>query len=117
LRILIIEDDADIRAALSEALVGEGYSVSEARDGIEGLQSALAEEPDLILLDLMMPRMDGWAFRAAQQANPRIAGIPVVIVSAAQPQDLHDIDAAAHLHKPFELGALLEAVERCGAAT
>jgi len=86
--------------------------VVEARDGLEGLRSAHDEHPDIILLDLMMPRMDGWAFRAAQRADPAIADIPVVVVSAAQPQELHGIDAVAHLHKPFELGALLDALER-----
>ena len=115
-RILIIEDDADVRAAVAEVLAYEGHLVAEAGDGLEGLRSAREQRPDLILLDLMMPTMDGWSFRAAQQADPALARIPVVVVSAALPEHVHAIGAAAHLHKPFEIVELLAVVDRCAAA-
>jgi len=111
-RVLIIEDDADIRTVITDVLLSEGHSVAGAREGAEGLRRAREEHPDLILLDLMMPGMDGWAFRAAQREDAEIADIPVVIVSASNPADVHGIGAAAHLHKPFDLGALLDAVDR-----
>jgi CheY-like chemotaxis protein len=111
-RVLIIEDDADIRTAIAEALLSEGYTVSEAGDGFEGVSCARDGPPDLILLDLMMPKMDGWAFLAAQRVDASIADIPVIVVSASELQDLYSIDAVAHLRKPFNLRVLLDAVEQ-----
>lgn len=115
-RVLIIEDDADIRATLAEVLACEGHAVAEAADGLEGLQRARMERPDLILLDLMMPRMDGWAFREAQRKDARLAAIPIVIVSACLEEQVHGLGAVAHLHKPFELRELLAVVGRFAAA-
>jgi CheY-like chemotaxis protein len=115
-RILIIEDDADVRAALSEVLLCEGYDIAEAQDGAEGLRAARDRRPDLILLDLMMPTMNGWDFRAAQLADPALAPIPVVVVSATLPDQIHAIGAVAHLHKPFDLLDLLAVVQRHAAA-
>jgi CheY-like chemotaxis protein len=111
-RVLVIEDDPDIRTAISEALACAGYEAIEAGDGLEGLGAARRSAPDLILLDLMMPRMDGRSFRAAQLADPQLAHIPVAIVSAALPQEVHDVDAVAHLHKPFGLDDLFDLVAR-----
>ena len=101
-----------MRSAISDVLTSEGHVVSEAADGIEGLRSAREGPPDLILLDLMMPKMDGWEFRDVQRADPDLSRVPVVIVSASLPEDVHALGAVGHLHKPFELSALLEAVER-----
>jgi CheY-like chemotaxis protein len=114
--ILIIEDDADVRSAIAEVLTSEGHLVAEAEDGLHGLRTARDQRPDLILLDLMMPIMDGWAFRAAQQADPTLADIPVVVVSAMLQDQVHAIGAVAHLHKPFNLVDLLEVVDRHTAA-
>src|SRR5919198_5246129 len=111
-RILIIEDDTDVRASLAEVLLSEGYEIAEAQDGAEGLRAARHHLPDLILLDLMMPTMNGWDFRAAQMTDPALAAIPVVVISAALPDQVHAIGAVAHLHKPFDLVDLLDAVER-----
>jgi CheY-like chemotaxis protein len=108
-RVLIIEDEQDIREAMAEALADEGYEVSQAKNGMDGLRRAHEEHPSVILLDLMMPVMDGWQFRAAQRDDPEIAGVPVVIVSAAPSKGLQ---AAAYLHKPFELLDLLSVVEQ-----
>jgi CheY-like chemotaxis protein len=106
-RVLVIEDEPDIREAIADALASEGYEVSQARDGAEGLREAHAHRPDLILLDLMMPVMNGWQFRAAQRGDPEIALVPVVVVSAAVGSGL---DAVAYLHKPFDLLDLLSTV-------
>jgi CheY-like chemotaxis protein len=111
-RVLVIENDADIRTAISEILVVHGYSVSEAADGEEGLGRAGEDQPDLILLDLNMPRMDGWAFRRAQQGQPRLAHIPVVVVSACAVDQACGVGAEAHLEKPFRLDDLLHLVAR-----
>lgn len=115
-RVLIVDDDSDIRAAIAEILASEGFAVIEAADGLEGLRLARDERPDLVLLDLMMPRMDGYEFRAAQQADARLASIPVVVISASVPEKVPAFSAVPCLHKPFDLSVLLATVDRCAAA-
>ena len=115
-RILVVDDDADIRDAIGEILSAEGFEVCQAADGLEGLRRAHDERPDVILLDLSMPGMDGFAFRAAQRTDPALAAIPVVVISASEPEQAHGIGAAAYLHKPFDLRVLLAAVDRCAVA-
>ena len=111
-RLLIIEDERPMRAALADALEAEGYRVLTAADGEEGLARALAEKPDLILLDLMMPRLDGYAVCAElrRRANP----VPILILTAkGQLEDRVkglDIGADDYLVKPFSTGELLARV-------
>lgn len=111
-RVLIIEDDPDVREVLLDVLSNEGYAVSQAQDGWEGLDQAEAHRPNLILLDLLMPRMNGWEFRAAQRKNAAVAAIPVIVISAA-PADPGGMlsGVAARFEKPFDLAALMEAVK------
>src|SRR5215208_7746500 len=99
-RVLIIEDDRETRDALTVFFEIEGYDVSCASDGREGLSEARAQHPDVILLDLMMPVLDGWGFRAEQKRDASIASIPVVVVSALS--DRRDIDASAFVPKPCD---------------
>jgi CheY-like chemotaxis protein len=106
-RVLIIEDDAEVRALLGEALAAAGVGVDLARDGLEGLER-LREvgPPAAILLDLRMPRLGGEAFLAAMRREPRYDHVPVISMSAGP--ELPDRDAvAAHLHKPFDLDDLV----------
>lgn len=112
--ILVVDDDQDIRDTLTELLVEEGYAVLSAAHGGEALAALRAEpRPDLILLDLMMPIMDGWQFRAEQRSNPALADIPVVVVSATGKDDkVVNLGAAQLLKKPIRLEELLEAVAR-----
>jgi len=114
-RVLIVEDDSDIRAVLAEALELEGYEVSLAADGAQALRIARERAPDLILLDLMMPVMDGWSFRAAQLADCELADIPLVVVSAVGADRLAGFDADGILCKPFRLQDLYATVARFGA--
>ena len=121
--ILIVEDDADIREDLAAILRDLGYRVVTAangRDAYEQLRAADAKAlHDLILLDLMMPVMDGWHFRAKQLANEALAHIPVVLLSGAgdvQSEAL-SLATAGYVEKPFKLDALLVVVARsCAAA-
>jgi CheY-like chemotaxis protein len=114
-RILLVEDDDEIREALTDVLEQQGYLVEGARNGREALELLHDHEaPRLILLDLMMPVMDGWQFRHAQLEDPMIARIPVVVLSAmtnlrTRTADLH---AAECLAKPVDVAYLLEAVSR-----
>ncbi|EYF01761.1 response regulator [Chondromyces apiculatus] len=109
-----MDDDQDIRDTLTELLTDEGYSVLNASNGEEALATLRTKErPDLILLDLMMPVMDGWQFRAAQQNEPGVADIPVVVVSATPKDDkVQKLGAAQLLKKPIRLEELLDAVSR-----
>jgi CheY-like chemotaxis protein len=113
--ILVIDDDPDIRASLTEILGGEGYRVAGARNGREALDYLKRRtRPSLILLDMMMPDMDGWRFRREQQKLPELASIPVVILSAHG--DVRDaalvLGAADYLRKPLQVDSLLEIAER-----
>ena len=110
MRVLIVEDDAGIGESLVELLESEGYHVSWGRDGVEGLQLMAESEPDVMLLDLKMPRMDGFQFRAAQKIDPRHSGIPVIVLSAHARAD--EVDAAAFVPKPFDVPTLLDVVGR-----
>lgn len=106
--VLVVDDERDIREAVSEVLADEGYEVFGAADGAEALSKLRAHHPAVVLLDLMMPGMNGWEFRAAQQHDPEVSGIPVIVVSALG--KVAGLDAAEFLQKPFELDALLTAV-------
>lgn len=112
-RVLIIEDDPETRACVAFALSMAGHAVEEAKDGLEGLRVAGETRPDLILLDLMMPTMDGRQFRAAQQLDPELARIPVIVTSAVATLEYAGMEGvAAAFQKPFDLDLLLEAVDR-----
>jgi CheY-like chemotaxis protein len=83
-RVLIVEDDPAIRSSLTEALEEEGFDVAAAANGLQALERLRSEPlPSTILLDLMMPVMDGWDFRHAQLQDPVLSQIPVVVVTAA----------------------------------
>ena len=110
--VLVVEDDLDVREALVDALTIEGHVVATASDGLEALQVARQRPPDLILLDLMMPRMSGWEFRAAQRVDPVLSSVPVIVMSACSREWDAELRATAYLTKPFDLDTLLGLVER-----
>jgi CheY-like chemotaxis protein len=115
-RILVVDDDSALREALAEFLEERGYDVSCAGDGAEALAILAARgAPDAILLDLAMPGMDGWAFRAAQLRDTRWAGIPTIVLSASLGPDgrvAEKLAPALALRKPFDLRRLLDALAR-----
>jgi CheY-like chemotaxis protein len=111
--ILLVEDDELLRGAMQLVLEWEGYRVACAGDGRQALDYLRAgARPSLILLDLMLPGMDGWQFCQERRRDPDLAAVPVVVVSGLDAADCPD--AAAHVRKPFELQELLEAVRRQG---
>ena len=111
-RVLVADDDPSIQGFLAEALTDEGYEVRTAANGREALTILREWRPDLILLDLMMPEMDGWTFRAEQRAMPSVSDVPVIVLSATR--DLatkaRDLDPAQVFSKPFDLEALLATI-------
>lgn len=108
--VLIVDDDASIREALEQFLADEGYTVRVARDGREALALCGSPPlPDLILLDLSMPMMDGHEFARRQQANPALAAIPVCIMTAAMSWSPIP-SASASLRKPMSADDLLNVV-------
>jgi CheY-like chemotaxis protein len=109
--VLIVDDDAAIRESISEVLEDAEYCPMAVANGQEALDYLRkGYKPCLILLDLMMPIMDGWQFRAEQLADPALGPIPVVVLSAVN--NLDHVDAGAHLHKPIQLQTLLDIVAR-----
>ncbi len=117
-RILVVDDDPDLRRSLVEVLEEEGYGVSCATNGEEALAALGRERPSAILLDLTMPVMDGWTFRRLQQDDPQLAAIPTVVISAcySDARSVGALEAAAYLAKPFEVSTLTETLQRvCGA--
>lgn len=110
--ILIVEDDADIRDLLAGLLQYRGYHVVCAGSGQEALTLMQDLQPCLILLDLMMPAMDGYAFRAAQRSIPELADVPVVVTSAIPNPRLDELDPVEVVMKPLELDDLLPVIER-----
>jgi CheY-like chemotaxis protein len=113
--VLVVEDDADIRDMISQILEFEGYPVRTASDGSDALEQIRdGGRPGLILLDLMMPVMTGWQFRAAQLEDPALADIPVVVISGdgTVAAKAGAMNAAGFLRKPVDLTTLLETVGR-----
>lgn len=112
-RILVVEDDADVRYVVSDALQDAGYAVATAIDGTDALDQIDQHPPDAILLDLAMPSMDGWSFLEACQDDDRWANIPVGIMSAApmlcRTADAFGVQVA--IAKPFALDELIAHVE------
>lgn len=116
--VCVVDDDPDIREIVVLVLEASGYRVRTAADGEEALQT-LRRHPGccLIFLDLMMPGMNGWEFRAQQRKIPELASIPVVVLSGVRevPVQAADMHAAAYLQKPIDLDALVATVQRhCG---
>ena len=111
-RVLIVEDDDDLRDALVELLVGRGFEVRSACDGVQGLEQLRSWRPDLIVADLGMPRLDGSGLRAAQLETPELAGIPLIVVSgsARQHEEAERLRPAAIMRKPFRAEALVSVV-------
>ena len=117
-RILVVEDDRDVAESVAEVLEASGYSTDIAANGREALDHLRSHDlPDLILLDMMMPVMDGWQFREEQRKSPALEAVPVVVVTADGNArgKAAAIQAAGQVQKPVTIDSLLDEVERvCG---
>ena len=114
-RVLVVDDEADMRETLAEILQDLGYEVATAANGKEALCHLENEPtPSVILLDLMMPVMDGWTFRNEQARRPGVAGIPVRVFSATgDARDAARMNVAGYFSKPVDVSRLLNTLEAC----
>lgn len=111
--LLVIDDDPSIRSLISSLLESEGYSVATAGDGEEGLQMLQQVKPSLVLLDLQMPRLNGWQF--LRMVEEQDISLPVIAMSAAvTPQQLSQVKGVTDfIAKPFDLDVLLAKIAAC----
>jgi CheY-like chemotaxis protein len=111
--VLVVEDNDELRSEIADLLTQDGYRVLLAADGLMALD-LLRREPsvDLVLLDLWMPVMDGWSFRATQRQEAGIKEVPVVVLTADDSPPARSIDADAFIRKPFEADGLSAMVRR-----
>jgi CheY-like chemotaxis protein len=111
--VLIVEDDEDLREMMAQLLTLEGFQAAAVANGREALEYLHdGEKPHVILLDLMMPVMDGWEFRRQQQADPTLAPVPVIVLSALDQARASSLEANAFLKKPLDFDRLLALVRQ-----
>jgi two-component system, cell cycle response regulator DivK len=113
--LLVVEDDQQAKEGLTEFLLSHGYRVSDAKDGAEALLKVEAYRPDMILLDLALPRMDGWSVARQLKSDDRFRDVPVIAMSALDYPDeverARESGCDAFLPKPVDLRRLLPLVE------
>ena len=115
-KILVVDDEKDLLMILSTRLKIAGYVVTTATNGAEGLGMVMADKPDLVVLDLMMPKMDGWEVLKNIRQNDTTRDLPVILLTAKG--DMHTIDeskrqlATDYFIKPYEMNELLAFIQR-----
>ncbi len=111
--VLVVDDDDDFRTELAGALASRGYRVWAAGDGKQALACLeSSERPSVVLLDLSMPRMDGWQLRYALTERDALQGVPIVVMTGAQSQKAEQLDVAEVLEKPFSIDHVVTVIER-----
>jgi CheY-like chemotaxis protein len=114
--VLVVDDDAEIRQALAELLEDEEYAVMLAANGKEALELvSTGKRPDVILLDVMMPVMDGWHFLSARLKYPELIEVPIIIISAGQEaeREAHKVGVFEVAKKPLHVDDLIQRIEEC----
>lgn len=115
-RVLVVDDDANIRRMVIAALKRDGYQFLEAGNGRDALDVARQQQPDVIVLDLMMPILSGWDVLKERQHDDDLRRIPVILISANRDPEIAsavDQGVCAFLPKPFDIGALSALVRSC----
>ncbi|MDQ3809155.1 MAG: response regulator [Chloroflexota bacterium] len=113
--VLVVEDDQAIRNLIQDLLSGRGYSVAVADNGAKALDLMHQRRPDLVVLDLVLPDMNGWSFLRQRNSDRDLARVPVLVVSAVGPRgsgEARDLGAPVFIGKPFDNERLLSEVER-----
>ena len=111
--VLVVDDEPALRLLLTRFLEGEGYEVLSAGNGLDALDVVRTYGPDAVLLDLVMPELDGWEFLRTCRASPELADLPVVVMSATPNlgQSLTELKVSGCLSKPFDLDSVTDALE------
>ena len=113
-KILVVDDEPSVLKVLKRRLESKNYEVITAEDGLEGLEKALEQRPDLVISDIMMPTMDGYTFIKKLKAKPGLSDVPILILTAKEKmQDLflfEGIKACDYIVKPFETEELLNKI-------
>lgn len=114
--ILIVDDEADFRLVLQTVLRKNGYETDEAGDGLEALKKIESFRPDVIIMDIMMPRLDGCSVNSKLKENPETAAIPVILITGRghlkELLDMRgDFQVTAYLEKPFQVSTLLRKLQ------
>ncbi|MEE9382221.1 MAG: response regulator [Nannocystaceae bacterium] len=114
--ILVVEDDASVRSLVDKALTAHGYEISLVQDGLEGLTSLETRRPDLVIVDIMMPRLDGMTFVKALKRNSETSPIPVIFLTAkSDPRSMIEginVGAKFYIPKPFQINELVSKVAK-----
>lgn len=117
--VLTVDDSRTMRDMLMLALKDAGYRVVQAEDGVEGLEVLQAENPDIVITDINMPRMDGFGFIEGMRADPAFSAVPVLVLTtesdAAKKQRAREAGATGWIVKPFDPVRLVDAVRRVAA--
>jgi len=120
-RVLVVDDDEVIRQLIAVNLTLEGFDVVTAVDGRDCLEKVIEAEPDVITLDVMMPRLDGWVTATQLRRNPQTAGIKVVLITARAQEDDRSrgrqIGVDAYLTKPFDPAEMIRVVRELASAS
>jgi two-component system response regulator MprA len=111
--VLIVEDDQSLRELYQRVLTVEGYGVVAAEDGVDALRCIELQPVDAVVLDLMLPRLDGHEVKRSFAANEAMRDVPVILITGQVTPDINPEDFACVLHKPFGIEALLRAVRDC----
>lgn len=116
MRVLIVDDDPLLRVALRQELTNAGFEVATAANGVEALRMAVEQPPDVILLDLAMPVLDGWNAQRLIHSGRATSGIPVILLSAhagdGEREKFMEAGFAGIIQKPYELSDLLEHIRQ-----
>jgi CheY-like chemotaxis protein len=110
--VLVIDDDEETRDLLVEMIERAGYTTASARDGLEALAALHGIQPQLILLDIQMPVMNGAEFREAQRRNAELIRIPTVVMTGSKEEPILDVGVAEAIGKPFRIADLLAIIDR-----
>jgi signal transduction histidine kinase/CheY-like chemotaxis protein len=112
-RVLVIDDDESVHGVLTNMLTREGYSTRVARDGKEGLRIAREYHPDIIILDILMPGMDGWSVLSQLKTTPGLTEVPIILLTMLENKDMgFALGAADYLTKPIDAQKLISVIER-----
>jgi CheY-like chemotaxis protein len=114
-RVLLVDDDTDLRSTVAQLLRDHGWAVEDCPDGraaMERLRDSARPAPDLVLLDLMMPVMNGWQFLDERRQDRVLAAIPVVLMTASRTEVDSASEISAWVRKPFGVGQLLDVVTK-----